>query len=390
MNKIISKIHRVQKVSFAVGILFLIFSGIGALTNSKQFLISYLIAFIFWLGLSLGCFNVAMIHHLTAGRWGFPIRRLLEAGVMTLPLMAISFVPIIFGQRDLYPWAQPEAVAVDKILQQKAAYENFTGFLIRAILFFGIWIVIATRLRKWSLQQDETTDIAPTVKMQALSGPGIVIVPLVATFAFVDWLMSIESAWFSTIFPLIILIGQILAAFAFVTLSLTWLRQQAPFREVVTTAHFHDLANFLLTFVMFWTYIAFSQFLIIYSVNQPHEIGWYLHRITGNWKWLIVFIALFHFFMPFFLLLFRAVKKNGQWLVAIATVIFITYALEIFWVIAPTFYSVLKIHWTDFSTWLGIGGIWLGVFAGNLKHHPLLPQNDPRMENLTVKTAHAK
>jgi hypothetical protein len=391
MNEIISKINRAQKISFAAGALFLLLCGVGVPTDPKQFFVSYLIAFIFWLGLSLGCLSVAMIHHLTAGRWGFPTRRFLESGFMTLPLMAIFFILILFGLRELYPWAQPEAVAADKILQHKVVYENFTGFLIRAIFFFGIWIFIATRLRKWSLQQDETTDIAPTEKMRNLSGPGIVIVPFVATFAFVDWLMSIEAAWFSTVFPLIILIGQILTAFAFVTILLAWFYRQTPFREIVTPKHFHDLGNFLLTFVMFWTYISFSQFLIIYSGNQPREIGWYLHRIAGNWKWLVAALALFYFFAPFLLLLFRAVKKNVQRLAAIAVLIFFAHALEIYWVIAPTFHPAgIKIHWLDFAAWLGIGGIWFGVFAGNLKCHPFLPQNDVRIENPIAKPADAK
>ncbi|HZL12633.1 MAG TPA: hypothetical protein VFC85_00680, partial [Verrucomicrobiae bacterium] len=322
---------------------------------------------------------------------GFAARRFLEAGFMTLPLMAIFFIPIFFGLRELYLWANPAAVAADKILQQKTIYENFPGFLIRALFFFGILILIATRLRKWSLQQDATTDVAPTIKMRTLSGPGVVIVPLIVTFAFVDWIMSIEPAWFSTVFAVILLSGQILIAFAFAIIVFAWFHRQTPFREFVTTTHFNDLGNLVLTFVMFWTYVAFSQFLIVYSGNQPHEIGWYLHRVAGNWKWIAGFIALFHFFAPFFLLLFRAVKKNVPWLAAIAVVIFLTHALEIFWVIAPTFYAgSIQIHWTDFAAWLGIGGIWLAVFSFNLKRHPLLAKNNPLPGNQLIQTADAK
>jgi hypothetical protein len=391
MNEIFSKLNRLLKISFVTGVLFLILCCVGAAFHPREFFVSWLFSFIFWIGLTLGCLNAAMIHHLTGGRWGFAARRFLEAGFMTLPLMAIFFVPILFGLHELYPWARPEEIASDKILQQKVIYENFSGFLIRAIFFFGIWILIATRLRKWSLQQDETTGITPTVKMRTLSGSGIVIVPLAATFAFVDWLMSIEPAWFSTIFPLIILIGQILTAFAFVSILLAWFYRQTPFREIVAPAHFQDLGNFLLTFVLFWTYISFSQFLIIYSGNQPHEIGWYLHRIAGNWKWIVAFIALFHFFAPFFLLLLRAVKKNAQRLAAIAILIFFAQAAEIFWTIAPTFYpNEIQIHLTDFAAWLGIGGIWLAVFSFNLKRHPLLAKNNPLSGNQLIQTADAK
>jgi hypothetical protein len=391
MNEIIYKLNRLQKISFAIGILFLILCGVGVVTNPQSFFISWLFSFIFWIGLSLGCFNVAMIYYLTGGRWGNVTLRFLEAGFMVLPLMAIFFIPILFGLHELYPWARPAEVAADKILQQKVHYENFYGFLIRGIFFFGIWTLIATRLRKWSLQSDISNDLAPQIKMRTLSGPGIVIVPLLATFAFVDWIMSIEPAWFSTIFSVIILSGEILIAFAFVIILLAWFYRQPPFAEIVTPKHFHDLGNLLLAFVMFWTYVAFSQFLIIYSGNQPHEIGWYLRRVAGDWKWLVVFLGLFHFLAPFFLLLFRAVKKNAQRLALIAFVIIFVHVVEIFWAIAPTFYPTgIQIHWTDFVAWPGIGGIWLAVFAGNLKRHTLLTREAKETEKAIPETADAK
>ena len=390
MNEIVSKLNRLQKISFAIGILFLVLSAVGWLTSPREFFISWLFSFIFWIGLALGCLNAAMMHYLAGGRWGFITRRFLEAGFMTLPLMVIFFIPLLFGLRDLYPWARPAAVAADKILQQKVIYENFPGFLIRAICFFGVWVLIATRLRKWSLQQDETADFAPTRKTRTLSGPGLVIVPFLVTFAFVDWIMSIEPAWFSTIFAVILLSGQILLALAFSIIFLAWLHQQFPFREIVVAAHFHDLGNLLLAFVMFWTYVAFSQFLIIYSGNEPHEIGWYLPRIAGSWKWLVGFIILFHFFVPFFVLLFRSAKRNVPPLATIAVLVFMVNAVEIFWVVAPTFYqSGIKIHWTDFFAWFGIGGCWLGTFAASLKRHPFLAQGNPQPNNLTASASHA-
>jgi hypothetical protein len=172
---------------------------------------------------------------------------------------------------------------------------------------------------------------------------------------------------------------------------LLWFQSNSLFREIVTEKHFLDLGNILLAFVMFWTYVAFSQFLIIYSGNQPHEIGWYLHRIAGSWKWLAAFIALFHFFIPFFVLLFRSVKKNIRTLATVAVLIFIVHALEVFWIIAPTFYTGgIKIHWTDFTALLGIGGIWCGVFAINLKRHPLLANNLPEVSHSSPQTSHAK
>jgi hypothetical protein len=391
MNGIETRLHRPQMASFAGGLFFLMLSFIGA--GTAAFFVSWLWSFVFWTGLSLGCLNAAMMHSLAGGRWGNVTRRFFEAGFMTLPLMAILFIPILFGLHQLYPWARPEQVAADPLLRQKTHYENFTGFLLRAIFFFGVWILIATKLRRWSLQQDTTADVAPTVKMRTLSGPGIVVVPLTVTFAMVDWVMSIEPAWFSTVFGVILLAGQVLVALAFAILLLFWLNGGEPgvshFEKCDHQKAFHDLGNLLFAFVMFWTYVAFSQVLIIYAGNQPHEIGWYLRRIFGNWKWIAGMVAAFHFLVPFSLLLFRAVSENIRALGLIAALLFLVHALEIFWVMAPTFYrGGIAIHWTDFAVWLGMGGLWLGIFFRNLKRHPLIAQNHPQMETATPKTAH--
>ncbi|HTR42325.1 MAG TPA: hypothetical protein VMH87_11980 [Pseudomonadales bacterium] len=389
MNETLLKFNRLKGVSLAVGILGLMGCCAGFIFERQAFYISYLIAFLFWLSLSLGCFYAAMIHYLTGGRWGFPARRFLEAGFMTLPLMAVFFAPILFGLHELYPWARPETVAADKILQQRAAFENPPAFIVRALVCFAIWTFIAWRLRQWSLQQDASADAAPTLKIRALSGPAIGIVPLTASFAFVDWAMSIEPDWSSTVFPVIILSSQILMAIAFAIIMLAWTQNESSFRSFGQKP-FHDLGNLLLAFVMFWTYVAFSQILIIYSANLPEEIGWYLRRNANGWIWLAGFIALFLFLVPFFLLLFRRVKKNIRLLTAIAFVILIVQATEMFWAIAPTFYPHIHVHWMDFISWFGLGGIWLSVFLRNLSKHPLLALKDPRLENLNTETVHAK
>jgi hypothetical protein len=391
MNDFIrSRLDQLQRAGLVLGLLGLGAGGLGAAINARQFFISYLAGYTFWLGLSLGCLGVAMIHHLTGGRWGFATRRLLEAGFMTLPVMALLFIPLLFGLRELYPWARPDAVLASETLRQKTIYLNVPWFCARAAVVFAIWLLMAFCLRKWSLQQDAIADFAPTVKMRALSGPGIVIYPLTATIAFVDWVMSSEPHWYSTIFPVIILIGQILTAFALVTVVLAWFREQPPFREVVERAHFHDLGNLLLAFVIFWTYVSFSQLLIIYSGNLPREIGWYLLRVAGGWQWAIVLLAVFHFFVPFFLLLFRVMKQNVARLARIAALIFAVHILEVFWTIEPTFFRArLHVHWLDAAAVLGLGGVWLAVFSANLKRHALLPQNDPRIEYAVAQTAHA-
>lgn len=393
MNEpLLAQLNRVQRISLAIGGVALVVCALGAALETHQFFVSYLCAYTFWLGLSLGCLGVAMMHHLTGGRWGFATRRFFEAGFMTLPLMALLFIPLLFGLRELYPWARPAEVAASEILQQKQAYLNVPGFVGRAVLFFAVWIALALLLRKWSLAQDTTAETRPTVRLRALSGPGIVIYPLTGTFAFVDWIMSIEPKWYSSIFPVIVLIGQVLSAFAFVILLLAWCREREPFGAVVTSTHFHHLGNLLLAFVIFWTYVSFGQLLIIYSGNLPHEIEWYLRRIEGSWRWLIVFLVVFHFVVPFFLLLFRGTKRSASRLAAIAALVLGVHVVAVFWVIAPAFHHHgIRVHWLDFAAVLGVGGIWMALFVINLKSKALLPRNDPRIEySLPSSLANAK
>lgn len=389
MNETLAKLKRLGRTGLIIGILGAILCCVAFVFDRGPFYVSYLFAFLFWVSLSLGCFYAGMIHYLTAGKWGFPARRFLEAGYMTLPLTAVLLVPVFFGLPALYPWARPAAAAADKILRHQSAYENRTWFIVRALVFFGIWIFISSCLRRWSLRQDLTDDISPTVKMRTLSGPAIAIVPLTASFAFLDWAMTVEQNWSSTIFPVIQLAGQMLTAIAFVIVMLAWTRNGPPFRDFGQKP-FQDLGSLLLAFVLFWTYVAFSQVLLIYSANLPHEIGWYLRRIANGWVWLVGLIALFHFFAPFLLLLFRAVKTNVPALAVIALLIFALHAVEMFWVIAPSFYPEIRVHWTDFAAWFFIGGLWLAVFVRNLTKHPLLTQNDPRQEQVIVEAANAR
>ncbi|HEV2330416.1 MAG TPA: hypothetical protein VGY56_16665 [Verrucomicrobiae bacterium] len=389
MNAITAKLSRLRTVGFMFGTLGLAFCCVGYVFDRRPFFVSWLFAFLFWTSLSLGCFYCGMIHYLTGGKWGFSARRFLEAGYMTLPLMALVIIPIFFGLHDLYPWARPAAISADKILRQRSQYQNPPLFIVRAVVFFGIWIFIACRLRRWSLRQDKTDDPAPTIKMRTLSGPAIGIAPLTVSFAFLDWAMTIDPNWSSTIFPVIQLAGQMLIAIAFIIVLLAWTRNDAPFSGFAQKA-FRDLGSLLLAFVLFWTYVAFSQVLLIYSTNLPHEIGWYLRRINDDWIWIVGAIGLFHFFAPFFLLLFRGLKENAGALAVVALSIFAIHAVETFWVIAPAFYPQIEIHWTDFTAWFGIGGIWLAAFAGNVDRHPLLARNDPRSEHLIAETAHAK
>jgi len=375
-----SHLNRFQSAGLVIGIIGLALCAVGAFVDADRFFPAYLFGYLFWLGLTLGCFGVAMIHYLTGGRWGDLTRRFLEAGFMTLPLMAVLFVPIFFGLNHLYPWARPAEVAASKILQNKAPYMNFGAFTGRMVFYFVVMSVMAWLLRKWSLEQDQTSDVEPTRRMRMLSGPGIIIYPLTASFAYIDWVMSLEPDWYSTVFGVIICAGQVLLAFTFVTLLLAWFKNYEPFSQYNTRAPFHQLGNLILSFVVFWTYVSFGQLLIIWSGNLPHEISWYLHRIGGSWKWIIGFLAAFHFFFPFFLLLFRTMKRHVRALSFLAAMVFVAHIVDAFWLVTPTFHPTgIRVNWIDFAALLGVGGAWVAMFIAMLKRAPLLARNDPRM-----------
>src|SRR5436190_15588240 len=328
-----SSILDARRIAFVVGIAGLVACVAGWAIDRREFFISYLFAFLFWLGVALGCSGFLMIHHLTAGRWGYPIRRFLEAAIGTLPLLAVLFVPILFGLAQLYPWAAPAHLTTDKVLQHKHVYENAPLFVLRAFVNFAIWTGMARLLTKWSVEQDATASVEPTKKLRKLSGPGLVIYPLTVTFACVDWVMSMEADWYSTIFPLLMCVGQMLSALALIIILVGWLGPRTALHEIIGKESFHHLGNILLTFTMMWAYLAYSQLIVIWSGDLPHEITWYLHRIADGWRWIGIVLLLFHFFGPFFLLLFRQTKRNPQTLIAIAAVIFGTHIVDVWWLV---------------------------------------------------------
>jgi hypothetical protein len=380
------RLNRLQARSLIVGVIALVLSFIGAFFSAKQFFVSYLFAYLFWLGLAVGCIVITMMHHLTGGRWGHLTRRFSEAGFSTLPLMALLSIPILFGLHDLYPWARPEKLTA--LLMKKRGYLNKGFYIGRFIFYFAVWLWFAWRLRKWSLAQDKTDSKLPTARLAKLSGLGLVVLPLTATFAYFDWIMSMEAEWYSTIFAVIVLAGQVLMGYAFAVVLLRQFEGQEPFSTMICKTHFHQLGNLLLTFVLFWTYVAFGQLLIIYSANLPDEISWYLHRIAGGWKYVLGIIALFHFFLPFLVLLFRAAKRHGRSLAALAFVLLVVHLLDSYWMIAPSaFNHGLQVSWLNFATPIGIGGVWLAAFFWILKRAPLVPVNDPRMRE---EIAHAE
>jgi len=375
------RVSRIQVVALGIGVVASVATVFGAFTNATQFFYSYLFGFLFWLGLSMGCFAVSSIHQLTGGRWGWSTRRFLEAGYLVLPLMLVLFVPIFFGLHHLYPWANPRDVSGENVLHERHPYENSLWFIVRQIVFLLVFIFMSVRMRIWSIRQDTTIDATPTRRARFISGPGLVVYGLLGTFASIDWIMSLEPHWYSTMFGVIVLIGQILTAYAFSIIMITVFKDEPSVRAVLNKTQYHQLGNLLLAFVLFWTYVSFGEFLIIYSGDLPHELEWYLHRIAGNWKFVLVAVAVFHFFVPFFLLLFRAVKKHATPLTTLAAMIFILHIVHTYWLVMPAFHhDNLKVSWMDFTAPLAIGGLWFAFFLARLKSAPLIPRQDPGLQ----------
>jgi hypothetical protein len=380
----------IRKRSLVVGLVAAVLCAGGALIFPPVFFRAYLTAYIFWLGIPIGCLALLMLHHLVGGRWGFMIQRVLEAATQTLPLMGLFSIPLFFGLSDLYPWARQEIVAADPLLQQKAAYLNIPFFIARAVFYFAVWIGLGRLLVTWSLRQDESADDTLTLRLQRLSGPGLVLYGLTVTFASIDWMMSLEPKWYSTIFGMIFMISFGLAAMGLAILATRFLESEKPLARVVSPDRWHDLGNLLLALVMFWAYLNFSQFLLIWSENLAEEIPWYLHRLGGGWEWIAIALILFQFALPFVLLLSRNSKRNSLTLSVVAAAILFMHWLDILWMVAPSFYPArFHIHWLDIVAPVGIGGLWLAAFIRYLKARSLLPLHDPRFAELLEQVQEA-
>lgn len=370
-----------KQFGLIVGVLGVVLAVAGSfMSGIDRFYQAYLVAYTFWMGVILGSMALLMVQHLSGGVWGIILRRPFEAAVRTLPIMTVLFVPIIFGMHSLYEWSRPEA-ANDAAIQAKALYLNTPFFLVRQAIYFGVWNVIGFLLTKWSGEHDRTGDPALLDRMSKLSGAGLLLYGLTVTFSMVDWTMSVNPHWFSTIWGMLYVGGQGLSAFAFGICVLVMLSQSAPLSRVLTSDHFHDLGKLLFAFLMLWAYLSFSQFLIVWSANLPEEIPHYLNRWENSWKFLSIFIVVGHFMVPYALLLSRDLKRNQSKLRFIATWLLCARVAEYFWHVAPELHhDGFSLSLLDVALPLAIGGIFISLFVSQLGGRALLPVNDPALE----------
>src|ERR1700728_3565210 len=352
LEKFEPRLDRLQRAMILTGAFALLLCALFGLRGpdaAQRTFQSYLFSYVFWISIPLGCMAILMMHHLTGGWWGYPIRRLLEAATRTFLVMTVLFIPILFGIKYLYIWGQ---WAIDKptdpALHFKAMYLTKNFFVVRSVIYFAIWLTLAYFLNKWSYEQDRTGNTRLASVLEAFSGPGLILWGIAVTYSAIDWVMSIEPLWFSTIFGMLFMVVEALAAMAFLIFVLRLLSNTEHVKQIVTASQFNDLGNLLLTFVMLWAYLAFSQFLIIWSGNMPEEISWYMIRARGSWGGLALMLIIFYFAIPFVLLLSRDIKRGPRALPGVAAAIVVMTLVDVFWLIMPAFEpSGLRIHWSN-------------------------------------------
>ncbi|MGH9529126.1 MAG: hypothetical protein ACRD2S_04320 [Terriglobales bacterium] len=368
----------IQRRSLIVGVIFAIIGIIFAFINPDQFFRSYLLGFMAWLGLTLGCMSFLMLHHLTGGKWGMVVRRPLEAAISTLPLLAVLFIPLIIGMRHVYVWTDAAAMAQDAHLKDLThSYLTPTGFVWRGIVYFVIWMLLAWRLNKVSAEQDHPPVRNLSPRFRNIAGPGLVIYSFSMSFAVIDWVMSLTPPWISTIYAMIYLVGQFLSAVCFMVVVERIFFPYKPVSSYLKPKEVQDHGKLMLTFIMLWAYFSFSQLLIIWAGNLPDEITFYTRRFHHGWEYVGLFLIAFHFAVPFAILLSRSLKRDPRRLVWVAVwVIFMRY-VDLYWFIEPNFHQQFYWHFLDAVVPVAIGGFWLSLFFRNVRRRPLLPQYDP-------------
>jgi hypothetical protein len=383
-------VGRLQRTAMVAGGIALLLGIFGAVKSPQIFFPSYLMGYLLVLGLALGSLGLLMLQHLTGGHWGIIIRRPLESATRTLPLLAVLFLPIVFGMKYLYgAWLDPEKVRAEPLSSLQQSYLTAHWFYVRAIIYFAIWLGLMFVFNRWSREQDlNQDDLALRRRFKMLAGPGIILYVFVMTFAAIDWAMSITPHWASTIYGFLFVAGQLISSMSLMIAVVVLLSRTEPMAGLIQKRHIHDLGKLLLTFVMLFAYFDFSQLLIIWSGNQPEEITFYRSRLYGEWGVVAVIVLVFHFFVPFFLLLSRDLKRNRRLLPKVALWMIFIRLVDLFWMTRPEFTSRAIPSWIDFVVPIALIGLWLAFFAFNLQKLPLLPLGDPKLAEAIAHHEH--
>ena len=368
--------------ALAAASLGVVLSAAGFIVDKAHFFHSYLIAYAFWLTLALGALFFTMLHHLTGATWSVVLRRLSEILMSSILLLIFLFIPVLAGMGYLYHWSLHDVTVLDPALSAKASYLNTWFFIARTIIYFLVWAFLARSLYRISLAQDKIFDQKQGEKMKRISAPGMVLFAFTITFASFDWFMSLSPRWYSTVFGVYIFSGSLLAALAFITLLTIYLRRQGVLADVITVEHFHDLGKLTFTFTVFWGYIAFAQYFLIWYGNIPEETVWFRQRWGGWWQFLSLLLVFGHFVLPFLVLITRGAKRNISIMKFAAVWLLIMHWVDLYWVVMPNYpRNAVSLLWTDLGAMLAIGGLFLWFLRRRLSAGPLVPINDPRLED---------
>jgi hypothetical protein len=367
-------------MAMVIGLLGVAGCVVGFLTSPEQFYRSYLVGYLLWFGIGMGCLGLLMLNHMTGGAWGIVMRRVFEAGSRTIPLLLVLFLPVVFGMTSLYSWMDPEVMRNNALLAAKEPYLNQRFFLLRAGIYFVVWLVLMLWLNRMSRRQDESGDPALGRRLAGLSGAGTLLYVLTVTFAAFDWLMSLDPAWFSSIYGFWFAVTHGLTTFCFIVLVGRQLMTSEPLQGVITARHYDDYGKLIFAFNMLWIYVTFSQWLIIWSGNLPEEIPWYLvRRAGGYWQWSVVLFGI-HFFLPFFLLLSRRLRRNPNALGGVALLLMVADWFDLYWHAMPTWNATLSLHWLDLAVLVAVGGLWVSAFFWQLQRRTILAVRDPGLK----------
>ncbi|KAB2959967.1 MAG: hypothetical protein F9K16_12100 [Thermoanaerobaculia bacterium] len=366
--------------ALAVGAVAAVATAAGAFLDADAFFRAYLVAWLLWLTVATGSLGLLLIHHLSGGRWGLVLRRPMEAAARTLPVIGLLSLPLFFGLDRLFLWADHARVEGDHVLHHKAAYLNPIAFTARSVVALALFSLFAFLLARRSAAQDVEGDRGKAWSMQKIAGVGLLVFVIVMSFLGFDWLMSLDPYWFSSLYGAIFLAGAAIASLTFLIVVASWLVRREPMAAVYTAKRFHDFGTLLFAFVMFFTYLCISQFIIAYQGNLPEEVVWFRERFHGYWAGVAVALLVFHFFFPFLILLHRSVKKKAATLARIALFVLFMRWVDLIWQSRPTFvHEGMPVTWIDAAATLAVGGIWIWSFARALASRPLLPVGDPAL-----------
>jgi predicted secreted protein len=371
---------RVHRILMAVAVLSWLGCALGVASAPRQFYASYLVSFTYFLTIALGAAFFLMVWQLSGAVWSLPVRRLMETVMATLPLAPLLFLPVVAGIGSLYEWSHPEFISEDPVLQVKMAFFNRTFFLARAAVYLLVWSVLAVVLYRSSVSQDEDSSLRRVRRAVAWSGPGLAALMITVTMAAVDWLMSLEPHWYSTIFGIYIFAGGGLAFLAMLILLCQAFRRGGLLADAIQVNHYHDLGRWLFAMVVFWAYIGFCQYLLIWYANLPEETIWFKHRLEGNWSWVSAALLVFNFILPFLLLISRAAKRSPGLLGAASGLLLLMHYVDLHWVVMPTVHHHgFHLHWLDLATFLAVGSACGLVFWRLLRRRALIPIGDLRL-----------